>query len=100
MEQRKSHTDAKRKAQLGERPIRPNTDAVYDDGLSRSSGETSVMGVKRRTVVQLELSLPTPNNRGMNSTTPTRGIPITKEMVWDAYKKAATKTQPGSINKP
>ncbi len=88
MEQRKSDTDVKRKAQVGERPTRLNTDAVYDGGLLRSSGETSVMGVERRTeVVQLELGLPTPNNRGMNGTTPTRGIPITKQMVWDAYKK-------------
>lgn len=88
MEQRKSYTDEKRKAQAGERPVRLNTEAVYDDGLSRSSEEASVKGVERRTeVVQLELGLPTPNKRGMNSTTPARGIPITKQMVWEAYKK-------------
>lgn len=88
MEQRKSDTDVKGKAQVGERPIRLNIDAVYDDGLSRSSVEPSVMGAKRRTeVVQLELGLPTLGNQRMNRTTPTRGIPITKQMVWEAYKK-------------
>jgi hypothetical protein len=46
------------------------------------------MGAERRTeVVQLELALPTLGNQRMNGTTPTRGIPITKQMVWDAFKK-------------
>ena len=48
MEQRKSYIDAKGMAQVGERPTRQNTDAVYDGGLLRSSVETSVMGVERR----------------------------------------------------
>ena len=48
MEQRKSYTDVKGKAQVGERPTRPNTEAVNDDGLLRSSDEASVMGVERR----------------------------------------------------
>ncbi|MFN5547889.1 MAG: hypothetical protein ACK5BJ_01900 [Bacteroidota bacterium] len=48
MEQRKSYTDVKGKAQVGERLTRRNTKAVYDDGLLRRSGETSVMGVERR----------------------------------------------------
>jgi group II intron reverse transcriptase/maturase len=88
MEQRKSYTDVKGKAQAGQSPVRLNTDAIYDGGLSRSSEETSVMGAERRTeVVQLELDLPTPNHRGKTTLTPTRGIPITKQMVWDAYKK-------------
>jgi group II intron reverse transcriptase/maturase len=88
MEQRKSYTDVKGKAQAGQSPARQNTDAVYDGGLSRSSDETSVMGAERRAeVVQLELALPTLGNQRMNETTPTRGIPITKQMVWDAFKK-------------
>ena len=48
MEQRKSYIDTKGKAQVGERPIRLITDAVYDGGLLRSSVETPVMGVERR----------------------------------------------------
>jgi RNA-directed DNA polymerase len=100
MEQRKSSTDEKRKAQVGERPTRLNTDAVYDDGLSRSSGETSVMGAERRTeVVQLELGLSTLDNQRMNRTTPTRGIPITKQMVWDAYKKVRSNQGSAGIDK-
>ena len=48
MEQRKSYKDAKGKAQAGQTPVRPNTDALYDGGLSRSSADTSVMGAERR----------------------------------------------------
>jgi hypothetical protein len=96
MEQRKSYTDVKGKAQAGQSPARQNTDAVYDGGLSRSSDETSVMGAERRTeVVQLELALPTLGNQRMNGTTPTRGIPITKQMVWDAFKKV--RSNKGSV---
>ena len=68
MEQRKSDTDVKGKAQAGQSLARLNTDAVYDGGLSRSSDETSVMGAERRAeVVQLELSLPTLGRRPHNS---------------------------------
>jgi group II intron reverse transcriptase/maturase len=88
MEQRKSTTDAKGKAQAGQTPARLNTKAVFDGGLSRSSVETSVIGAERRTeVVQLELDLPTLGNLGKNISTHTKEIPITKQMVWDAYKK-------------
>jgi hypothetical protein len=38
----------KGKAQAGEQPARPNTDALQDGGLSRSSEEAPVMGVERR----------------------------------------------------
>lgn len=48
MKQRKSYKDVKGMAQVGERPTRLNTDAVYDGGLLRSSDEASVMGVERR----------------------------------------------------
>jgi RNA-directed DNA polymerase len=88
MEQRKSDTDVKGKAQVGQTPTRLNTNAVYDGGLSCSSEEALVMGVERRTeVVQLELDLPTLGNHGMNTSTHTKEIPITKQMVWNAYKK-------------
>jgi hypothetical protein len=35
----------KEKAQAGQTPVRLNTDAVYDGGLSRSSDEVPVMGM-------------------------------------------------------
>jgi len=38
----------KGKAQAGKTPVRPNTDALQDGGLSRSSEEAPVMGVERR----------------------------------------------------
>jgi retron-type reverse transcriptase len=46
------------------------------------------MGAERRAeVVQLELDLPTLGNLGKNLSTHTKEIPITKQMVWDAFKK-------------
>jgi group II intron reverse transcriptase/maturase len=88
MEQRKSHIDDKGKAQAGQTPVRPNTDAIFDGGLSRSSEEAPVMGVERRAgVVQLELAFETSGNPRRRKPEPTRGIPITKQMVWSAYKK-------------
>lgn len=88
MEQRKSHINAKGKAQAGVRPVRQNTDIICDDGLSRSSEEAPVMGVERRTeVVQLEIDFATLGNQGMTKPILTKGIPITKQMVYDAYQK-------------
>jgi len=88
MEQRKSYKDVKGKAQAGQTLARLNTDALYDGGLSRSSEEASVMGVERRTeVIQLKLPLSTSSNRGRSKDASTKEIPITKEMVWEAYKK-------------
>jgi group II intron reverse transcriptase/maturase len=88
MEQRKSYKDAKGKAQAGQTPVRPNTDALYDGGLSRSSEEASVMGEERRAeVIQLELPLTTTDNRGRIRGAETKSIPITKQMVWESYKK-------------
>jgi RNA-directed DNA polymerase len=87
MEQRKSYKDVKGKAQAGETPVRPNTDDLYEIGLSHSSEETPVMGVERRAeVTQLRLSLTTPK-RGRCSGAETKSIPIAKRMVWEAYKK-------------
>jgi len=48
MEQRKSYINAKGTAQAGERPVRHNTNVMYDGRLLRSSDEASVMGVERR----------------------------------------------------
>jgi RNA-directed DNA polymerase len=100
MEQRKSNTNDKGTAQAGERPVRPNTDVVFDGGLSRSSVESSVMEVERRAeVVQLELHVATSGDRGMTSITPTKGIPITKEMVYAAYKKVKSNKGASGIDK-
>jgi RNA-directed DNA polymerase len=87
MEQWKSYKDVKGKAQAGEIPVRPNTDVLYDLGLSHSSYEASVMGVERRAeVTQLRLPLTTPKG-GRCSGTETKSIPIAKRMVWESYKK-------------
>ncbi|HNG85379.1 MAG TPA: group II intron reverse transcriptase/maturase [Bacteroidia bacterium] len=100
MKQRKSYRDVKGKAQAGQSPVRLNTDALYDGGLSRSSDETSVMGVERRAeVVQLELDLPTLGNLGKNLSTHTKEIPITKQMVWDAFKKVRSNRGSAGIDK-
>lgn len=88
MEQRRSYTDVKGKDTRGKTPSRLNTDAVYEVGLSHSSEESSVMGEERRAeVVQLALDLTTLGDQRRDKLALTRGIPITKEMVWRAYKK-------------
>jgi len=44
--------------------------------------------VERRTeVIQLELPLSTPDNRGRSKVAATKGVPITQKMVREAYKK-------------
>jgi hypothetical protein len=91
MEQRKSHINGKGTVQAGERPVRHNTDVMCDDGLSRSSEDASVMGVERRAeVVQLELDFTTLGNQGMTKPILTKGLPITKQMVYEAYKKGTS----------
>jgi RNA-directed DNA polymerase len=88
MEQRKSYKDEKGKAQAGQTLVRLETEALYDGGFSCSSEEAPVMGVERRTgVIQLELPLTTSGNRGRDNVPPTKSLPITKQMVWEAYKK-------------
>ena len=87
MEQGKSYKDAKGKYQAGQTPVRPNTDDLYEIGLSHSSEETPVMGVERRAgVTQLRLPLTTPKG-GRDSGAETKSIPITKRMIWESYKK-------------
>jgi len=88
MEQGKSYKDTKGNAQAGETPVRQKTDALYDGGLSHSSGEVPVMGVERRAgVIQLELPLATLGKQGRDKGASTKSVPITKQMVWKSYKK-------------
>jgi len=87
MEQGKSYKDAKGKAQAGQTSVRLKTDDLYDGGLSHSSVETPVMGVERRAgVTQLMLPLTTTEG-GRAGGAETKSIPITKQMIWKAYKK-------------
>src|SRR5512133_3609408 len=87
MEHGKSYKDAKGKAQAGQTFARPNTNALYEIGLSHSRYEAPVMGVERRAEVT-ELRLPlTPPKGGRDSGAETKSIPITKRMVWESYKK-------------
>ena len=88
MEQRKSHKNGKGNAQAGQTLVRQNTDVLCDGGLSRSSDETLVIRAEQRVkVIQLELSLATFIDKGRDSGIETKSLPITKRMVWDAYKK-------------
>lgn len=88
MEQGKSHKDEKGNAQAGQTLVRHNTDALCEGGLSRSSEETSVMGAEQRAkVIQLELPLATFIDKGRDNGIETKSLPITKRMVWEAYKK-------------
>jgi hypothetical protein len=87
MEQGKSYKDEEVKAQAGQTPVRLNTDALYETGLSHSSEEAPVMGVERRAgVTQLRLPLTTPKG-GRDRGAETKSIPITKRMIWESYKK-------------
>ena len=87
MEQGKSYKDAKGKAQAGQTSVRPNTDDLYETGLSHSSEEAPVMGVERRAgVTQLRLPLTTPKG-GRDSGAEAKSIPITRRMIWESYKK-------------
>ncbi|MCJ7447144.1 MAG: hypothetical protein MUO72_05610 [Bacteroidales bacterium] len=88
MEQGKSYKNGKGKAQAGQTSVRPNTDDLYEIGLSHSSYEAPVIGVERRAeVTQLRLPLTTPKG-GRASGAETKSIPITKQMIWKAYKKS------------
>jgi RNA-directed DNA polymerase len=88
MEQGKSYKDVKGNVQAGQTPVRQNTDALYDGGLSCSSDEAPVMGVERRAkVIQLELPLATFMDKGRDNGIETKSLPITRRMVWEAYRK-------------
>ena len=88
MEQRKSNKNVKGNAQAGQTLVRQNTEVLFDLGLSHSSYEASVMGVERRAkVIQLELPLATFIDKGRDSGMKTRSLPITKQIIWESYKK-------------
>ena len=100
MEQRKSYKDAKGGAQAGQTLVRLKTDALYDGGPSRSSDETRVMGAERRAgVIQLELPLTTSDKRGRDKGASTKSVPITKQMVWESYKKVRKNKGSAGIDK-
>ena len=100
MEQGKSYGDAKGTAQAGQTPVRLKTEALYDGGLSRSSDETPVMGAERRVeVIQLELPLATSGNRGRDNGAAAKSLPITKKMVWEAYKKVRSNKGAAGIDR-
>ena len=48
MEQGKSNNNDKRKTQIGQTPMRSNSDVLFDGGLNRSSNEDSVMELEPR----------------------------------------------------
>lgn len=99
MEQGKSNKDVKGKIQSGRTPERSNTDALFDGGLNRSSEEDSVMGLERRIeVIQLELPFTTSVRGRKIVEVATKGIPITKKMVWESYKKVKVNKGSGGID--
>jgi hypothetical protein len=88
MEQGKSTKAGKGKAQEGKTPLRLNTDDLVDGGSNRSSEESPVMGEERRVgIIQLEIPLTTSNKGRRKNSMTAKGIPITRSMVWRAYKK-------------
>ena len=88
MEQGKSTKDDKGKDQEGKTPLRPNTKDLVDGGSNRSSAESSVMGGERRVgIIQLEIPLTTSKKGRRTNSVSAKGIPITRSMVWRAYKK-------------
>jgi retron-type reverse transcriptase len=91
--------DVKEMTQAGQTLARLNTDAVNDCGLSCSSEETPVMGVERRTeVVQTSLELSTSKGR-MNNMNLSKGIPISKQMVWEAYLQVKSNKGRSGVDK-
>lgn len=88
MEQEKLNKDAKRKAQAGTNPARPNINDLFGGGSSRSSDESSVMERERRAGVKRLKEGKAPSQR-RSKTIPieVKVIPITFKMVLDAYVK-------------
>ena len=99
MEQGKSTKDVKRKTQVDRTSMRSKIEVLVDGGLNRSSEEDSVMELERRVgVIQLELPFTTSvKERRINSDS-TKGIPITKQMVWEAYKKVKRNKGSGGVD--
>ena len=99
MEQRKSTKDVKGKTQKGRTPLRLNTDALVDGGSNRSSVEDLVMGLEQRVgIIQLELPLTTSVKGRRTKGVTAKGIPITRSMVWQAYKKVRKNKGSGGVD--
>jgi group II intron reverse transcriptase/maturase len=99
MEQGKSTKYVKGMIQIGKTSIRSNTKDLVDGGLNRSSDETSVMDVERRVeIIQQEIPFTTSINGRRIYSIFAKGIPITKSMVWQAYKKVRSNKGSGGID--
>ena len=99
MEQGKSTKDDKGKTQEGETPLRLNTDTYVDGGSNRSSNEDSVTELERRVgIIQLELPLTTSVKGRRTKGVTAKGIPITRSMVWHAYKKVRKNKGSGGVD--
>lgn len=99
MEQRKSTKDVKGKTQEGQPPLRSKTDAFVDGGFNRSSVEGSVMELEQRVgIIQLELPLTTSVKGRRTKGVTAKGIPITRSMVWQAYKKVRKNKGSGGVD--
>jgi len=99
MEQGKSTKDVKGKTREGETPLRLNTDAIVDGGFNRSSDEDSVMESERRVgIIQLELPLTTSVKGRRTKGVTAKGIPVTRSMVWHAYKKVRKNKGSGGVD--
>jgi len=99
MEQGKSTKDVKGKTQEGKTPSRLNTDAYVDGGSNRSSKEDSVMELERRVeIIQLELPLTTSEKGRRTKGVTAKGIPVTRSMVWHAYKKVRKNKGSGGVD--
>lgn len=99
MEQGKSNNNDKRKTQVGQTPTRSNSEVLFDGGLNRSSKEASVMEVERRVgVIQMELPFTTSVRGRKIVEVASKGIPITKQMVWESYKKVKSKKGSGGVD--
>ena len=95
----KSTKDIKGKTQEGQTPSRLNTDAFVDGGSNRSSNEGSVMELERRVgIIQLELPLTTSVKGRRTKGVTAKGIPITRSMVWQAYKKVRKNKGSGGVD--
>ena len=79
--------------------MRSNSEVLFDGGLNRSSKEASVMEVERRVgVIQMELPFTTSVRGRKIVEVATKGIPITKQMVWKSYKKVKSKKGSGGVD--
>lgn len=99
MEQGKSSNNDKGNPQDGQAPLRENTNVLLDGGFNRSSGEYPVMGLERRVeIIQLEIPFATSIKGGRTYGVSTKGIPVTKLMVWEAYKKVKVNKGSGGVD--